>query len=498
MSLRKRAFLSLTVFLWALPLVAGSGARAAAGEDITNVTKKVFPSVVKVEARNLARRVATGVVIDKDGYIVTTALISPRNDTISVITSKGKRVKAEFLGMDSETHLALIRAKDADVPPISIGKDSDLFPGSWIGVISLSPENTPQITQGIVSSLAEDRIRLNVWVGPGMSGSPVLDREGKMVGIVRGAYVDEQPIVFEFREKEFVGSGVAVSRAEAPASGMAVATPVSVVEHIVQEIRKKGKVERGWLGVRIGLDEEDRVVILEVEKESPAELAELKEGDVILEFEGKDVRNPESLAWMIRRRKPGETVRLRVEREGKARDIKVKLGEYTEEEAWSEFRMKFPRLFPPKPPEPPKALQPIEPIQPRLYQWGFEQRKYIGVYLQELNRELSEYFGVEKGLGLLVSRIEKDSPAEKAGLKVGDVIIRADGKRVERTRELSDLIQDKKKGETITIEYLRRKKTQQVEVEVEEEERGSLFQIPGLQLEISKEVWEKLEDQLRK
>jgi len=118
-----------------------------------------------------------------------------------------------------------------------------------------------------------------------------------------------------------------------------------------------------------------------------------------------------------------------------------------------------------------------EPLVPKLFSWGLEHRKYIGVYLDELNRELSEYFGVKEGRGILVARITKDSPAEKAGLKVGDVIIKADGIRTERARDLNGVIQDKEKGEKIKIEFLRDKKARSVEVEIEEEKSGFSYSV---------------------
>src|SRR4030042_2039538 len=146
--------------------------------NIEGISKKVFDSVVKVEARNGFKKVATGVVIDKDGYIVTTGLIWPRNEEIVILTADGRRSEAKFLGMDPETHLALIQAKEKNLTPIVLGKAAGLTPGSWIGVISVPPENAAQVTQGIVSSVAPDRLRLNGRGTRGASGSPGGDKGG--------------------------------------------------------------------------------------------------------------------------------------------------------------------------------------------------------------------------------------------------------------------------------------------------------------------------------
>ncbi len=449
------------------------------------VSKKVFESVVKVEASNGFKKVATGVVIDKNGYIVTTGLIWPRNEEITVTTSNGRRSEAKFLGMDPETRLALIQAKQKDMTPIVLGKTDGLAPGSWIGVVSVSPENAPQVTQGIVSSLTADKLRLNVWVTRGASGSPVVDKDGRMVALLRGIYSDDQPVVFEFREREVVGSGYVFNRAEAPSSGMALGIPIEIVKTIAAEIKEKGRVSRGWVGISFAENEDGQVEVVDVEKDSPAELAKIEEGDILLSIDGKKITGAPMIVSEIRGRKPGQDVKFEIQRDGKAMDVKVKLGEYPEGEVRRELEMSFPRLFTPppapapektpQPPHPPQSPRPARPLIERYETWpGWEKRQYIGVYLQELNKELLDYFGVKEEKGLLVNRITKDGPAEKAGLKIGDVIIRVDGKEVATVSGLSKLIQDKKKGDTVKIELIRDKKSMSFEVAVAEEEGPSI------------------------
>ncbi|MDH4272443.1 MAG: PDZ domain-containing protein [Candidatus Aminicenantes bacterium] len=455
------------------------------------ITKKVFESVVKVEARNGFKKVATGVVIDKDGYIVTTGLIWPRNEEITVTTSDGRRSEAKFLGMDPETHLALIQAKEKNITPIVLGKTDGLAPGSWIGVVSVSPENAPQATQGIVSSVTADKLRLNVWVTGGASGSPVVDKDGRMVALLRGIYSENQPVVFEFREREVVGSGYVFNRAEAPSSGMALGIPVEIVKTIAAEIKEKGRVSRGWVGISFAENEDGQVEVVDVEKESPAELAKIEEGDILLSIDGKKITGAPMIVSEIRGRKPGQDVKFEIQRDGKPMDVKVKLGEYPEGEVRRELEMSFPRLFP-KPPTPPKGAMPEKipqtpqsprpprPAIERFGTWpGWEKRQYIGVYLQELNKELLDFFGAKEEKGLLVNRITKDGPAEKAGLKVGDVIIRVDGKEVATISGLSELIQGKKKGDKVKIELIRDKKSMSFEVTIAEEEGTSLTRFFG-------------------
>jgi len=476
-----------------IPLLVLGLAAAPAGSDpgappddkgIDAVAKAVSAAVVKVEARNGMRKVAMGVVMDKDGYIVTTALISPKEETITVITADGKRFKADFVGLDSQTRLAVLKTKDKLPSAVTLGKSEGLAPGAWVGVISLSPENTPAVSQGIISSVAPDWLRLNVWIVRGASGSPVVNKDGQMIGLLRGAYYEDNPVLLEFREQQVVGSGYAFSRAEAPASGMAQAIPIDIVKDVYGQIRDKGKVERGWLGVSVRDSEDGQAVIAGVEPDSPASLAKLKEGDIILKLEGKEITGPEVLTSEVRLRKPGRDVTLQINRDGKTLDVKVKLGEYSGKDARLEIERAFPQLFnlpvptprapqAPRPPVTPRvAPAPTQPAPPKFV---WEKRRFMGFYLQETTKELGEYFGLKDGIGLLVTRFTENSPAQKAGLKVGDVIFKADGKNVQSVSELSGILQGKKKGDKVKIEFMRDKKALSADVEVGEEENQGLF-----------------------
>jgi serine protease Do len=488
--------------LLAACVVAAAASTAPAGEtDIAGLAKKVYPSVVRVEVQNHIRRVATGVVVDRDGHIVTTALISPREEKITVMTGDGRTSEAEFLGFDPETRLAVIRAKDKSLKPLEMGRAEDLAAGAWVAVVSISPESTPAVTQGIVSSVAGDRLRLNIWVTPGSSGGPVVDENGRMVGLLRGIYTDDRPVLFRFRDREQVGQGYVFSNAEAPSSGMAMAIPVDVVKFVADQIEEKGKVERGWMGLGTGVDEKGRVEIVDIAADSPAEMAKLREGDIVLRIDDRPVASAEILASEVRRRRPGQDVTLEVERDGKETNVKVKLGEFPAFEARRELELRFPDLFPGAPaplvpratpgrPSEPGVPAPSTPGQPRSFAWSYEKRTFIGVYCDELSRELAEHFGVKEGLGLMVNRLVEKGPAAKAGVKVGDVIVRADGKRVESLDALVDIVQDGKKGDKIKIELLRDKKALTVEVAVEEEERGG----PEAFGTSSLEAWQRYTD----
>lgn len=444
----------------------------ALDRDASEIVRKASPSVVRVEVRDGLRRVATGVVIDKEGYVATTALISPNKEKLVVTDQKGSSYEATFLGFDPETRIAIIKIKDNKIPEIVLGESEKLEPGAWVCALGILPDSGITVTQGIVSSIGEDRLRLNLWTTPGMSGGPVLNEKGQMVGLLRGVYAEDSPIVFRFRDREATGTGYVYSQAEARSSGMALAVPVETVLQVFKDIKSKGQVERGWLGISIAEDRQGRVVITQVEESSPAELARLKKGDRILKFNNKDIKSTDQLVYEIRKSRPGKEVVLLIERDGKTQEVKARLGAVPEEEARRELELRFPEIFRGFPSRP---NLPDFPDIPKLEKFGFEfgveNYRYIGVYLEQLNPELSRYFGVPEGQGLLVARVNEGSPAEKAGLRVGDVIISADGKRTQKLEELTDIIQDKKKGEKIVLEIIRDKKKMKVEVEVAEEKK---------------------------
>jgi serine protease Do len=484
------------VAAWALAGAAFAADGLAIDEKkVEEIIKSTAPSVVRVEVREVGlRKIATGVVIDRDGTIVTTALISPRDQKIRVTTLSGKVHEAAFKGFDTQTGIAVIQVKDAGLPALALGRTADLRPGVWIGVVGLSPENTPSITQGIVSSASPEKARLNVWVVPGTSGAPIVGADGRMAGLLRGAYFEESPVAFEFREGTTVGSGLVISRGEAPSAGMALAVPIDLVVSVAADIRKNGRVMRGWLGVSIG-ETDGRLEIASVDAKSPAEAAKLKAGDVLREMDGKALTSGAVLSQEIRSRKPGTEINLGIERDGKPLTVKVKLGEYSEEDAQRELETLFPRLFPQMAPGgPEKGLKGRTPLEPQTYRW--ERRKYIGVSLQEMNPELAEAWGAKDGYGLLVTSLEANGPAKKAGLKVGDIILKADGKKVESVNGLSALLQDKKKGDKVKIDYVRDRKALVADVEIGEDESTGSFQFRRAPEESGMPGWSELQAEI--
>ena len=190
------------------------------------------------------------------------------------------------------------------------------------------------------------------------------------------------------------------------------------------------------------------VLINDIADKSPAEKAGLKQQDVILEWNGQEVKNSESLSELVSASKVGDNIKLTVNRGGKQMEIAVQIGERSE-----------PRVY----------GQGKTPRMPQSFQFFNDFKSTgIGVSLQALSGQLGDYFGVSDGNGALITEVMKDTPAEKAGLKVGDVIVKVDGEKVESPNDVSSTIGDKKKGEKVDLVVIRDKAEKSFAMEVDE------------------------------
>jgi len=229
----------------------------------------------------------------------------------------------------------------------------------------------------------------------------------------------------------------------------------------------------GWLGVYlqdISLDIKDAmdlkstegVLVTEVVEDSPAEKAGVESKDVIVGFAGKGdqgtfekVEDSSQLKKMVRTTSPGDVVKLKISREGKEKVITVTLDQLPESEFYSENLPQLPRMNTKKP-------------NANTYFFKFFSGSRIGVKVQDLTEQLGDYFGAEGGEGVLITEVVKDMPAQKAGLKAGDVIVEVDGKKIEDSDELVSTISEKEKGDKVDIKIIRNHQPQSFNVEVQE------------------------------
>lgn len=332
----------------------------------------------------------SGFIISKDGYILTNNHVVENADKITVITSDEQEFEGELIGADPQSDVALIKVNaDKDLPVLPLGDSDELEVGEWVIAIGNPFGLSQTVTVGVVSAKGRNRVGLNDYenfiqtdaaINPGNSGGPLLNGNGEVVGINSALYS---------RTGGYMGIGFAI--------------PINMVKSIENQLHNNGEVTRGWLGVVIqdinkdlaatfGLKDAKGILVSEVQKESPADKAGIKDGDVLVKMDGKELKNVTDLRNRVAMIAPDTKVDFEVIREGKERTIDVKIG-------------KQPENFGQKQTTTPSQL--------------FDQ---FGLSLQNLTSELAERFGYEKGQGVIISDVKPGSPAQDAGLKAGFLI----------------------------------------------------------------------------
>lgn len=223
-----------------------------------------------------------------------------------------------------------------------------------------------------------------------------------------------------------------------------------------------------WLGVYLqdvtsdikeAMDLKSRrgALIAGVMDDSPAEEAGIEQEDVVIELNGEKVKGTSHLTRLIKGHSPGDAVTLKIVRDGEQKSIAVILGKRPK----SELKIVEP------------LLRDLYMPHADVYSLAYHSGSRIGVKVQSLTEQLGEYFGVEDGQGALITEVEEDMPAEKAGLKAGDVIVEADGEDIEDTGDLVGVISEKEEGDKVKITVMRDRSSRSFEVEVEESEAWS-------------------------
>jgi serine protease Do len=208
------------------------------------------------------------------------------------------------------------------------------------------------------------------------------------------------------------------------------------------------------------LDRTDGILIVDVMKGSPAEKAGLRRRDIVIKFDGKAVDGSIPMVDLVKDTKPGDKIDLVYVRNGEEKSTTLEVG--TRESSKGSVLAITPNRTP----------YSGSRSYGRTFHMDTESDSYIGVSIQDLNDQLGSYFGVSAGEGVLITEVSKDSPAEKAGLKAGDVVIGVDRKKVESSEDLQSAITSKKKGDEITVNVLRNKQKLDIKVEVGEDTDG--------------------------
>jgi len=360
----------------------------------------------------------SGFFISPDGYILTNNHIVEGAVKITVTTKDGKEYQAERKGTDPPTDLALIKINGKDFPYAVLGDSSAIKVGEWVLAIGnpYGMENT--VTAGIISAKGrqlglggntptyEDFIQTDAAINRGNSGGPLINLRGEVIGINSNILTP-------------TGGNI----------GIGFAIPSDIAKKVVVQLKEKGRVIRGRLGIRgtditeamkkqLKLTVDKGVIISQVEPDSPADKAGLKKYDVITEINGQKVENWKDLRFKVADIQPGNVVTLKIIRDGKEMTVKATIDEL--------------------------ELQPSEKKEEKV-------DKDVGMTLTALTPSLARRYGLSTSEGLLITDVKDYGEAAKAGLQPGDIILEVNRMKITSVREFQDILRKAEAGEEIIL-----------------------------------------------
>ncbi len=340
------------------------------------------------------RGLGSGFVIDPDGYVVTNRHVIAGADEITVTFNDGRSLAADLVGQDEKTDLALLKVEAEEaLPSVAFGDSEAVRPGDWVIAVGNPFGLGGSVTAGIVSARGRDLpggsiidfLQIDAPINKGNSGGPTFDMDGKVIGVNTAIYSPN-------------GGSV----------GIGFAIPSEVASQVVAELREHGKVDRGWLGVRIQavtpefaegfrLDEAKGALISSVTPESPAAEAGLETGDVILSWDGKAVEDLKDLPRLVAFTPVGKTVEVEIWRDGERENLEVVTG-----------RAPGTRKL--------AALGGAEDSDQVLLPG-------TGLTVATLTAESRARFGIDEDVeGVVILSVERSSLAAREGLRRGDII----------------------------------------------------------------------------
>lgn len=395
-----------------LPVVSVGPSGAVPLPDFTELVDRLSPSIVNISTVSedaddqLQRRrdrdpfdffyhfgprrsLGSGFVLDADGYIITNHHVVDEATEIVVRLDDEKEYKAEIVGGDAKTDIAVIKIADAKgLVPVPLGDSDELKVGEWVVAVGSPFGLDHTVTAGIVSAKGrrinrpdqspyDDFIQTDAAINPGNSGGPLVNLKGQVVGINTAIYS---------RSGGNIGIGFAI--------------PINLARQIVPQLKEAGYVTRGWLGVLIQPVDEDIAKSLElpdaqgalvakVFDDSPAAKAGIEVGDVIVKFDGQEIRKSNDLPSIVAATPVGKAVQVAVVRSGLQKTLDVTIAKLEEEAS---------------------EAKPVKADE-------------LGLSIQDMTPEIASDLGLPRDAkGVVVSGVRRGSPADEAGLRAGDVI----------------------------------------------------------------------------
>ena len=419
-----------------------AGGIFTAEKEVKKILKTASPSIVKVVCEGGKKHYATGIAIDGNHVISNSIIVRYPCENIYVKTVDGKKIQAEVVGKDKESSIILLKIHKDTLPPIKWAGSYEV--GDWAALVGAFYNQFPSIFQGIVSSMSDEEMILNAPAVPGSSGGAVLNKKGELMGVIRGrlGFASSPDYTYKDHSGEFL-----IKSSRSRGKDLCVAVPVKKVVGITRDLKKFGKVKRGWLGVTIDLAGDNKVEVTDVTKDSPANKAGIRKGDVILKVGEVPIKEPIHVTKAIRSLKPGQKVKIECLR-GKERETAlVVIGELKDERSIWKIKLSPETVIP----ELPTSLPNIE-----NYIFRFVSSRTLGVEIMPLTPELAKAFNIKEGAGLMISKVYEDTAAEKAGLRPADIIVKAGSKAVKKNVDLRRALKGLKDKEPIVLAVYRK------------------------------------------
>ncbi len=360
------------------------------------------------------RGLGTGMIIDAQGFILTNNHVVGGASKVQVLLADGSQYTARLVGTDPKTDLAVVKI-DAKkpFPLVKFGNSDAVEVGEWVVAIGHPRGLDETVTTGIISakhrrgitdpSGYQDFLQTDAAINPGNSGGPLLNLRGEVVGV-----------------------NAAIASSSGGFEGIGFAIPSNMAVYISRELIAKGTVERGWLGVSVqdlnyelsktmGIEGTRGALVSEIIKGSPAAKAGLRQGDVVVAYNGKEIRDASQLRNEAASTAVGKEATVTVIREGNKSEIRVR----------------------------------IESMQTRIQASSVPIRERLGIAVRALTAKEASRLKIKSGPGIMIARVETGGPGAKAGLEPGDVILEVNELAVTGPQDLSEALALVKQGQYI-------------------------------------------------
>ncbi len=369
------------------------------------------------------RSMGSGFIVSEDGYILTNNHVVEGADEIIVRLNDRRELPATLVGTDPRSDMAVLKIENAeDLPVVKIGQSSDLEVGEWVFAIGSPFGFDYTVTSGIVSALGRSLpsenyvpfIQTDVAINPGNSGGPLFNMDGEVVGINSQIYT---------RSGGFMGVSFAI--------------PIDDAMNVFRQLRDKGSVSRGWLGVLIqevnrdlaesfGLERPRGALIAEVMPDSPAQQSGLQAGDIVLSYDGEPIELSSDLPPMVGRTPVGEMAKLKVLRGGEVIELGVEIGQLPEE----------------------GGQQAAAPS----VDGGSPSSAPLGMVVEPLPADAADSLGIDSGV--VVTNVARGA-AYEAGIRPGDVITEINRNKVDSVEGFREVVQDLPDGKAVSVRVVR-------------------------------------------